>query len=60
MQEKELQRLSALLVEHQTLSSPERPHQEISQASPENLSQLRLEDVDYLPSKVNTNKGAAL
>ena len=36
VQEKELRRLSALLVEHQAIlrSLPERPHQESPQASP--------------------------
>ena len=62
MQEKELQRLSALLVEHQALlkSLPEMPHQEPIQDPPENLSQLRCEIMDYLPGMVNTNRWATL
>ena len=62
VQERELQRLSALLVEHQSLlkSLPERAHQEITQAPPESLSQLRHEIIDYLPGMVNTKRGAAL
>ena len=61
-QEKELWRLNALLVKYQALlkSSPERPHQEITQAPPENLSQLRCEVMDYLCGMVNTNREAAL
>ena len=61
-QEKELQRLSALLVEHKALLkySPERPCQEHSQAPPQNLSQLRHEVIDYLTSMVNSNIGLAL
>ena len=54
-QEKELRRLSTLLVEHQVIlrSSPERPHQESPQASPpRDLSQLRQEVVDILPNTV--------
>ena len=45
-QEKELQRLSALLGKHQAIlrSSPERPHQEPPTSS--NLSQLRCEVID--------------
>ena len=60
-QEKELQRLRALLVEHQVLlkSSLERPHQETMQAPPKNLNQCRCESFDYLPSTVNINRGAA-
>ena len=61
-QEKELWRLSALLVKHQVVlrSSPERPCQESPQASPlSNLAQLRCEITDYLPSTVNTTRGAA-
>ena len=41
-------------------SSPERPHQEITQAPPENLNWLRHEVVDYLPGTVNTRRGAVL
>ena len=54
-QEKELQRLSALLVEHQVVlrSSPERPHQESPQASPpRDLVQLRHEVMDLLPGTI--------
>ena len=54
-QEKELRRLSALLVEHQAIlrSLPERPHQESPQVSPpRDLVQLRCEVVDILPSTV--------
>ena len=55
-QEKELQRLNALLAEHQAIlkSSPERPHQEISQA-PRRTDQLRHETVNYLAGNVNVN-----
>ena len=59
-QEKELQRLSALLVEHWAVlrSLPERPHQEPPQASPpRTLDQLRPEVIYYLPNMVNTNRG---
>ena len=61
VQEKELQRLSALLVEHQAILQflPERTHQEHPQAPPENFSQLRQESLDYLPSTINVNRGAA-
>ena len=54
VQEKELWRLSTLLVEHQALliSSPERSHQNHTQASTENLSQLRNEVTDYPPSRL--------
>ena len=61
-QERELWRLSALLLEHQALlkSSLARPHQASTQAPPENLSHLRCEVVDYLSnSTVNTNRGVA-
>ena len=60
-QEKELQRLSALLVEHQAIlqSSPERPCQENTQVPPENVNQLRHEAFNYLPSTININRGAA-
>ena len=61
-QEKELRRLSALLVEHQAIlrSSPERPCQESPQASPpQDLAQLRHEVIDQLPSTMNTFWGAA-
>ena len=61
-QERELRRLSALLVEHQALlrSLPEKPHQESPQASlPQDLAQLRSEVEDILPEIVNTVKGAA-
>ena len=59
-QEKELQRLSAVLLEHQVIlqSWPERPHQEIPQAPPRKIDQLRHEAVDYLPCTVNVSKGA--
>ena len=56
-QERELRRLSALLVEHQAIlrSSPERPHQVSPKASPpRDLGQLRHEVTDILPSTVNT------
>ena len=58
VQEKELQRLSVLLEEHQAVlrSSPERPHQEPPQ--PTNLSQLRCGFTDYLPGTVNITRGA--
>ena len=61
-QEKELRRLSALLVEQQVIlrSSPERPCQESPQASPlQYLAQLRHEVTDQLPSTVNTVRWAA-
>ena len=61
-QEKELKRLSSLLMEHQAIlrSLPERPHQESPQASPpRDFSQLRCEVEDILPSTVNTVRGAA-
>ena len=60
-QDRELRRLSALLVEHQALlrSLPERPHQESPQTSPpRDLGQLRCEVLDILPSTVNTVRGA--
>ena len=61
-QDKELWRLSTLLVEHQAFlkSLPERPHQEPFQAPPVNLSQHRHGVEKYLPSTVNTNRGVAL
>ena len=60
-QEKELQRLSALLVEHQEIvqSLPERPHKEIPQASPRKIYQIRHEAVDYLPSTMKVDRGTA-
>ena len=55
-QEKELRRLSALLVEHQAIlrSLPKRPHQESQASPPQNLGWLRCEVDDILPSMVNT------
>ena len=61
-QERELRRLSALLVEHQAVlrSLPERPHQQSPQTSPpHNLAQLRDEVEDVLPGTVNTVRGMA-
>ena len=61
-QERELRRLSALLVEHRAIlrSLPERPHQESPEASPPgNLGQLRCEVEDILPGIVNTVRGTA-
>ena len=61
-QERELRRLSALLVEHQEVlrSSPERPQQEPPQPVPhQELGQLRCEVGDMLPGTVNTVKGAS-
>ena len=61
-QEKELRRLSALLVEHHVIlrSSPARPHQESPQVSPSrDLAQLRHEVIDQMPNTMNTVKGAA-
>ena len=60
-EERELQRLSALLMEHQAhlKSLLERPHQETSQTPPKNLSQLRHKVFDYLLSTLNINRGAA-
>ena len=57
VQAKELGRLSALLVMHQALlkSSTEKPHQEATQAPPENLSWHRLEAFEYLPGTVSIN-----
>ena len=57
-QERELRRLSALLVEHQDVlrSSPERPQQEPPQP-PRELGQLRHEVEDILPGMVNTMRG---
>ena len=60
-QERELRRLSALLVEHQAIlrSSPERPHQWSPQISPpHNLAWLRGKVEDILPGTVNTVRGA--
>ena len=62
VQDREFRRLSALLVEHQAIlrSSPERPHHESPQASPpRDLSHLRSEVEDILPSTINTVRGAA-
>ena len=58
-QEKELQRLNALLVEHQVIleTLSERPHHELLQAPPERLGQLRHNAFDYLPSPVNATRG---
>ena len=59
-QERELRRLSALLVEHQEVlrSSPERPQQEPPQPlPPRELGQLRHEVEDILPGTVNTVRG---
>ena len=60
-QEKELQRLSTLLLEHQTIlqSLPERPCQETPQAPLRKTDQLRHEAVYYLPFTVTENRGAA-
>ena len=61
-QERELRRLSALLVEYQEMlrSSPERPQQDPPQPLPSReLGQLRLEVEDILPGMVNTVRGAA-
>ena len=60
--EKELRRLSALLVEHQAVlrSLHERPCQEPLQVlPPRTFNQLRHEVVDYLPSTINTDRGEA-
>ena len=58
-QGKKVRRLSALLVEHQVISSPERPYQESPQASPpRDLGQFICEVVDILPGTVNTVTGA--
>ena len=60
-QEKELRRLSALLVEHQAIlrSLPNRPHQQSTQTSPpHNLAWLRGKVEDVLPGTVNTVRGA--
>ena len=48
-------------MEHQALlqSSPEKPHQETTEAPPEDLNNLRHEAFDYLPSMVSINRGAA-
>ena len=60
-QEKELQRLSTLLVEHKALlqSLPERPQQENTKAPAGKIDQLRHEAFDYLPRTININRGAA-
>ena len=60
-QEKELQRLSALLVEHQAVlkSFPERPHQETTPTQCKHLCQFRYEAVGYLPGTVYINRGVA-
>ena len=60
-QERELRRLSALLVEYQEVlrSSPERPQQEPPQPLPPRvLGQLRHEVQEILPDMVNTARGA--
>ena len=59
-QERELMRLSALLVEHQEVlrSSPERPQQEPHQPlPPSELGQLRHEIEDILAGMLNTVRG---
>ena len=58
-QEKELQKLSALLVEHQALLKylPERHHQETMQAPAKDINWPRHEAFDYLPTTVNINRG---
>ena len=61
-QERELRRLSALLVEHQAIlrSLPERPHQWSLQTTPShNLARLRGKVEDVLPGTVNSVQGAA-
>ena len=61
-QERELRRLTALLVEHQEVlrPSPERPQQEPPQpVPPRELGQLRHEVEDILPGTVNAVMGAA-
>ena len=61
-QDRELRRLSALLVEHQDVlrSSPERSQQEPPQPVPPwELGQLRCEVEDILPGTVNTVRGAS-
>ena len=61
-QERELRRLSALLVEHQAVlrSLPERPHQQSPLISPpHNLAWLRGKVEDILLGTVNTVRGAA-
>ena len=61
-QERELRRLSALLVEHQEvlISSPERSQQEPPQPlPPRELGQLRCEVENFLPGTVNTVRGAS-
>ena len=61
-QERELRRLSALLVEHQAIlrSLAEIPHQQSPETSPpHNLAQLRGKLEDVLPGTVNTIRGAA-
>ena len=63
-QERELRRLSALLVEHQEVlrSSPERPQpvEPPQPVPPQELSQLRCEVEDILPGTVNTVRGASV
>ena len=61
-QERELKRLSALLVEHQSIlrTSPERPQKQSPQTSPPcNLAPLRSEVEEVLPGTVNTVRGVA-
>ena len=61
-QDRELRRLSALLVEHQEVlrSSPERAQQEPPQPlPPRDLGQLRCAVQDILPGMVNTVRGAS-
>ena len=61
-QERELRRLSALLVKHQEVlrSSPERPQQEPPQPlPPRELGQFRHEVEDILPGMVNMVRGAS-
>ena len=60
--ERELRRLSALLVEHQEVLrfSPERPQQEPSQpVPPQELGQLRHEVEDIVSGTVNTVRGVS-
>ena len=59
-QERELRRLSALMVEHQAVlrSFPKRPHEQSPSTSPpHNLAWLRGEVKDVLPGTVNTVRG---
>ena len=60
-QEKELQELSALLVEYLALLqfSLERLYYEIMQDPPKSLNQPKCEAFHYLPGMVNINRGAA-